>query len=259
MAFLVPIVIFALLKSISGFARPGFWRYLVIPPLIGCLVWLLATFFWLGALIDWLSAETLLSWLHVSLDRWHLGWLTTWLAFVGAWVILLGAAYLVTVLVAGAWAMPALVTRLAATDYGDIAPRGRDSVTRSLGVSLRAGIFYLLGWLFTLPVWIVPGMALVHSFFWLAYLNRATFAYEALATHASQAEWQRIHEIHGRQLWILGFVSAMLAYVPLFGFFSPMLAATSFAHFGFAVLRAERQRTAGDFIEGEAQRVQPEA
>lgn len=247
----MPQVLLALVKSLGSFSRPGLWRYLVLPPLIGALVWLGAAVFWLGALIDWLGAETPLAWVQASLANWHLGWIASLLAFVGAWVILLAGAYLVTVLVAGVWALPAMVARLAASDYADVSPRGRDSVLLATGVTVRATLLYLLGWTITLPVWIVPGLAVVHSFFWLAYLNRATFAFDALATHASADEWRRLKVSHGRQLWTLGLIAALLAHLPLLGFFAPALAALSFVHYGFAALRAERRGPADGAIEGE--------
>ena len=247
----MPQVFLALVKSLTSFARPGVWRYLIIPPLVASLVWVVSAWLWLGVLIDWLTHDTPLAWVHTTLGNWHLGWVATVLAFVGAWVILLAGAYLVAVIVAGVWAVPALVAQLAATDYADVAPRGRDSLFLSLGVTVKATLSYLAGWLLTLPIWIVPGMAVVHSFFWLAYLNRATFAYDALAAHASADEWRHIKKHHGTRMWTLGFMAAVLAHVPLLGLFAPALAAMSFVHYGFEALRAERRGLADGVIEGE--------
>ena len=91
----MPQVIAALLKSLGTFARPGLLRFLVVPPLLGLLVWILAALLWLGALTDWLIADTPLAWLNGFLGGWHLGWLVTVLAFVGAWIILLAGAAVV--------------------------------------------------------------------------------------------------------------------------------------------------------------------
>ena len=247
----MPQVFFALVKSLTSFSRPGLWRYLVLPPLIALLVWIVASALWLGALIDWLTAETPLAWVRATLGDWHLGWIASVLAFVGAWIILLAGAYLIAVIVAGVWALPAMVAHLAATDYADVSPRGRDSIMLSVGVTMKATVFYLAGWLLTLPVWIIPGMAVVHSLFWLTYLNRATFAFDALAVHASTDEWQRLKTIHGRRFWLLGLIAALLAHIPLVGLLAPALAAMSFVHYGFEALRAERRGPADGSIEGE--------
>lgn len=247
----MPQVFLALIKSLHSFVRPGLWRYLVVPPLVAGGVWLFAAVMWLGTLIDWLRAETPLAWFASTLANWHLGWVASFLAFVGAWMILLAAAYLVAVIIAGVWALPAMVAQLAATEYADVSPRGRDSLLLSVGVTTRATALYLLGWLITLPIWIVPGMAVVHSFFWLAYLNRATFAFDALAVHASADEWQRLKTRHGGRFWVLGLIAAGLAHLPLIGLFAPALAAMSFVHYGFEALRAERRGAADGVIEGE--------
>ena len=236
----MPQVFFSLIRSFASFGRPGLWPYLIVPPLAGVLVWLLAAFLWLGALTDWMVSETPLSWLHSMLGDWHLGWIATALAFIGAWVVLLSGSYLVAIAIAGVWALPGIVRALAAADYPDLKISGSDNVLRSLWVTAKAVLLYLVGWTVTLPVWLVPGMAVVHSFFWLAYLNRATFAYDAVATHASADEWTRLRGEHGGRLWILGLLSAMLAHVPLVGFFAPALAATAYAHYGLQALRDGR-------------------
>lgn len=250
----MPQVFLALVKSLTSFSRPGLWRYLVVPPLVACFVWVFSAVMWLGALIDWLVAETPLAWVATTLGNWHLGWIASVFAFVGAWVILVAGAYLVAVVIAGVWALPGMVAHLAATDYADVVPRGSDSLLRSLGVTAKATMLYLLGWLVTLPVWIIPGLAVVHSLFWMTYLNRATFAYDALAVHASPDEWRQLKTRHGGRLWGLGLIAALLAHVPLIGLFAPALAAMSFVHYGFEALRAERRggdRADRGVIEGE--------
>lgn len=247
----MPQVLLAIVKSLTSFARNGLWRYLVIPPLIACFIGVFSSVMWLGALIDWLVTETPLAWVQATFGQWHLGWVASVFAFVGAWLIIMASATLVAIVVTGVWALPALVAQLAATEYADVAPRGSDNMLLAVGVTFKAMVLYLLGWTLTLPVWIVPGMAVVHSFFWLAYLNRTTFAYDALAAHASRDEWDRLKKQHGRRFWILGFIAALLTHIPVLGFFAPALAAMSFVHYGFEALRAERRGPANGVIEGE--------
>jgi CysZ protein len=247
-------VFFALVKSMASFGRPGLWRYLFLPPLITCVLWLLASFLWLGMLTDWLLAATPLAVLQGWLVDWHLAWIATSVAFVGAWIILLAAAYLLAAVITGIWALPRIAQVIAAGEYPDVAPRGNDSVLLSIGVTVKAVLLFLLGWLLTLPVWVIPGMAIVHSFFWLAYLNRKTFAYDALAAHVTSDEWKRLQEQHGGPLWMLGLFAAVLAHFPLLGFFAPVFAATAFVHFGLTALRVERGAR-GDALDGEFQRV----
>jgi CysZ protein len=241
----------ALFKSLAGFARPGLWRYLLLPPLLAGLVWVVANLMWLAQLARWLGAETPLAWLQVTLGAWHLGWFASVLAFVGAWIILLAGAYLIAIVLVGVWALPALVARVAATDYPDLAARGSDDILRSLGVTFKASAVYLIGWAATLPIWIIPGMAVVHSLFWLAYLNRATFAFDAVASHADPGEWQRLSSLHSGPLWMLGLIAGLLAHLPLIGLLAPTLAAMGYVHYGLEALRAERRGAADRVIEGQ--------
>ena len=74
----------------------------------------------------------------------------------------------------------------------------------------------------------------------MAWLNRRTFAYDALAEHATEAEWQEIFSRHKMSLFMLGLIMAILAHVPILGLLVPALAALSFVHFGLEALRRAR-------------------
>ena len=74
----------------------------------------------------------------------------------------------------------------------------------------------------------------------MAWLNRRTFAYDALAAHASDSEWRELFARHKAPLLVLGLIMAVLAHVPLFGLLVPALAALSFVHYGLEALRRSR-------------------
>lgn len=247
----MPQIVLALLRSLSGFARPGVWRYLVLPPLIAGFVWVFSTVMWLRPLVAVLLTETPLAWLQSVLGDWHLAWFAKVLAFGGAWIILLAGAYLLAVLISAIWALPALAAHLAATDYADVAARGKGSLLSSLGVTFKATAIYLVGWVATLPLWFLPGMAIAHSLFWLSYLTRATFAFDAIASHVGKDEWLRVNANHRGRFWGLALIVSLLAHLPLIGLFAPSLAAMSYVHYGFEALRAERSGSADGVIEGE--------
>lgn len=252
-------IIIALTRSFTSLMRPDIWKYVILPPVIGTIIWVIASFMWLITLTDWLVAETPLSTLHGWLNDWSLAWFATGVAFLGAWVVLLAGAYLIAIMIAGVWALPGIVHILSTTEYTDVARHGNDSLMVSIGVTGKAVLLYTIGWILTLPVWIVPGMSVVHSFFWLAYLNRATFAFDALCAHVTPEEWQHIKSTHAKQLWLLGLLSALLAHIPVVGFFAPVLAAMAFAHYGLQELRAIRSTSDGDIggtISGEFRRIE---
>jgi hypothetical protein len=67
-------------------------------------------------------------------------------------------AYLTTSLLAAIVIMPLMLKQLAETDYRDVAPMGKDSFTAAAVNSIFASILFIIGWLLTLPLWIIPGL-----------------------------------------------------------------------------------------------------
>ena len=137
--------------------------------------------------------------------------------------------------------MPLLLEHLAATDYPDLARLGKDSLLASTWNSVRAALLFIIGWVLTLPLWLIPGMGLLLPLLWMAWLNRRTFAYDALSLHATQEEWQHLRRQRANVLIWLGLVMALLTHVPLLGLFAPSLAALAYIHFCLEALRRLRQ------------------
>ena len=148
--------------------------------------------------------------------------------------------------------LPLMLKHLAQTEYRDVAAQGADNFVASTVNSLLAAILFIVGWVLTLPLWIIPGLSIILPMLLMGWLNRKTFAYDALSMHASDDEWREIRRQHKRPMFILGLLMALMAHVPIVGLFVPAFAALAFIHFGLNVL----QRSRGDaVIEGEAVRV----
>ena len=153
---------------------------------------------------------------------------------------MLSASYLVAMLLTAIVVLPLLLNHLAATDYPELARLGRDSVLAGAWNSVVAALLFLVGWLLTLPLWLIPGMAFVLPLFWMAWLNRRTFAFDALAVHATDDEWRGLRRQHGSALLLLGLIMALLAYIPFMGLLAPSLAALAYLHFCLESLRRLR-------------------
>ena len=74
----------------------------------------------------------------------------------------------------------------------------------------------------------------------MAWLNRRTFAFDALAVHATDDEWRGLRRQHGGALLLLGLIMALLAYIPFMGLLAPSLAALAYLHFCLESLRRLR-------------------
>ena len=123
----------------------------------------------------------------------------------------------------------------------DVVRRGSDSVLASTWNSVWAAVLFLGGWIVSLPLWLIPGLALLLPFFWMAWLNRRTFAYDCLAAHATPEEWRELRRRHALPLLALGFVMSLLAHLPIVGVLAPSLAALAYVHYCLEALRRLRQ------------------
>ena len=103
----------------------------------------------------------------------------------------------------------------------------------------------------TLPLWLVPGFGMLLPFFWMAWLNRRTFAYDALAAHATDVEWRRVRRRHALPLLGLGLVMALLAHLPVVGLLAPSLAALAYVHYCLEALRWQRQEPVVNIIDSQ--------
>ncbi|WP_415033655.1 EI24 domain-containing protein [Azonexus sp.] len=175
------------------------------------------------------------------LVAWGVPWLATALAWLGGWMAIFALAYLAALLLAALLVMPLLLRHLAATEYRDLAQLGADSFVAASMNSLGAALLFVLLWVLTIPLWLIPGLSLVVPLLLMAWLNRCTFAYDALSAHASEEEWQMLSARHKAPLLLLGFFMALLAHVPLLGLLAPALAALAFVHYGLESLRRLRQ------------------
>ena len=108
-------------------------------------------------------------------------------------------------------------------------------------VCLMVGSMAFFGIVVTLPLWLIPGLGLFLPLFWMAWLNRRTFAYDALAEHATPDEWRELRRQKAMPLLALGFGMAALTHVPFAGLLAPSLAALIYVHFCLESLRRLRQ------------------
>lgn len=147
--------------------------------------------------------------------------------------------------------MPLLLNELSQSDYPELSRLGSDSLVSSTWNSLWAAVLFIVGWLVTLPLWLVPGLGIVLPLFWMAWLNRRTFAYDALAAHATDDEWRSVRRRHALPLLGLGLVMALLAHVPFVGLLAPSLAALAYVHYYLGALRSLRQGAVDTNIEAQ--------
>lgn len=240
----------ALMRSLRTLGRGRVWLLLIGPAVLALVLWVGLAVFFLERLIDRLVEQPPLTWLA----GWGALWLAKLLAALGGWVLILSAVFVTAMLLAAIWVMPRMLELVAAKDYPELAQLGRNSLTAAIWNGLSSVLLFAVGWLLTLPLWWIPGMGLLLSIFWMAWLTRRTFAFDALALHATDQEWRALRAQHAGPWLLLGVVMALLTHLPFLGLLAPTLAALVYAHYGLEALRRLRQGAVVAIIDQPPQR-----
>ena len=229
-------VMLALVRTLANLRQGRVWLYLLVPAVCSLLLSIGLAIWGLG----WVVQQMLDYPPMTLLVGWGLVWLAHILAYLGGWMAIFAVAYLAASLLAAIVIMPLMLKHLAETEYRDLAAMGKDSFVAAAVNSVLASILFVVAWLVTIPLWLIPGMSLFIPMLLMAWLNRRTFAYDALSMHATEAEWDSLRRQHKMPLFMLGLVMALLAHVPVLGLLVPALAALAFVHYGLEALRRSR-------------------
>jgi CysZ protein len=229
-------VMLALARTFASLKNRKVWGYVLAPALFSLVLSLGLAIWGLG----WMVQHMLDYPPMTLLIGWGLVWLAYMLAYLGAWLAIFAVAYLLASLLAAIFIMPLLLKHLSSTEYRDLAALGQDSFTAATVNSLLAAFLFVLAWVLTLPLWLIPGFSLLIPLLLMAWLNRKTFAYDALSMHATDSEWASLRQQHKLPMFMLGLIMALLAHVPLVGLLVPALAALAFVHYGLEALRRTR-------------------
>ncbi len=230
-------IVLALRRSLASLGRGRTWLYVLVPALLAVLCMAALAFVLLQYLIGLLLEQPPMSWIAA----WGAFWMAHFLAVLGGWLVILSASYLLAVVLTALLVLPLMLRLLSINDYPDLARLGKDSFVASAWNSVWAALLFILGWLATLPLWLVPGLGLVLPLFWMAWLNRRTFAYDVLAGFATADEWRELRRRHGGALLALGALLAVLTHVPILGLLAPALAALAYIYYCLEALRRLRQ------------------
>lgn len=229
-------VMLALARTFASLRQGKVWLYVLTPALFSLLLSIGLAVWVLGAVVQQMMEYPPMT----LLVGWGLVWLANILAYLGGWMAIFAIAYLTASLLAAVVILPLILNHLSASEYRDVAAMGKDSFVAAAMNSLVASVVFVLAWLATIPLWLIPGFSLLIPLLLMGWLNRRTFAYDALSMHATESEWQAIRRDQKTPLFMLGLTMALLAHIPVIGLLVPALAALSFVHYGLEALRRSR-------------------
>ncbi len=236
-------------RSLTVVRNPALWKLLLMPVLVAVVSFVLL----LATLLQPLAAQ----FVHMAPATWlaGIGWtgVAEIFAWVAAWLMIFAVSYGIAALFSGLIIVSRLVEWLGKTSSPQVRRRGAERLLQSAWVSLSGTAFYLLGWLLTLPLWLVPGLAFVLPVGWLAWFNARTLAFDALTAHADDAEINAVRRRFRGSFFVLGAVGALLAHIPILGFFAASFTALMFAVAALEALSLQRGQSdgAGEILEGE--------
>ncbi|WP_295637512.1 EI24 domain-containing protein [uncultured Methylibium sp.] len=229
--------------------------------------------------LGYLFWEAALAAVRSRLDAWSLtGAALDWLTGVGAdglrtligplivLALTLPVLVIVSLLVVALFMMPRLVDLVARRRFADLERKHGAAWWQAAAWSLAATAVALLALVASVPLWLIPPLALVLPPLIWGWLGYRVMSYDALAEHASAEERRELMREHRLPLLGIGVVTGYLGAAPALVWavgavalaFAPLLIVVSmwlytlvfafsalwFSHYGLAALQALRARRA---------------
>jgi CysZ protein len=232
----------ALLFALANLAHPRILWLMLWPVLAALTLWGAAALMFWGKLVVLLS-DTLRRWVETA--TFFFNWDATDVAVFAAKVLivimLVPMIQLTALLILGVFGMPAMVDHVAERRFPDLVRRHGGSFAGSIWNSVVALLGMLLLGALSVPFWLFPPLWPVLPVVILAWVNQRVLRYDALAEHADPTEMKRIVSERRGALVAMGAGLALVAYVPVLGFFAPVVVGLTFIHYLLARLKALRE------------------
>lgn len=231
----------SLLYGAANVLHPRMLWLMLWPMLVALALWgSAAIFLWASLALRiaaWLQRglEYALAWTHLDLGS---------AALVAANVLLFLAfvplVYLTALVILSIFGMEKMVEYVAQRSYPALERRHGGGMLGSAWNSVVALIGLIGLGALTLPLWFFPPLWPVIPLLILAWVNQRLLRYDALAVHADRREMAALSRRRRGGLYLLGLLLALAAYVPILGFFAPVVFALAFIHYLLGALQSER-------------------
>jgi hypothetical protein len=231
----------AFARALRSQLHPRMMALLVFPFASTLIFWIAAVIWLWDPLNDQLRAlmfgstgvPELVGWVSmVGLQR--TGALATALL---ALMLLAPVMFVVAMLVVSVVATPVVTRHLARGAYADVRRAGGWSVFAGIGTALVALLVFVVGYLLTLPLWLIPFAGFLVPWFWWSWLTARILRVDSLAEHATREERDILIARHRRGYLGLAMLVTLLNYVPPLFLVTPVLSALAFGHYSLSVLR----------------------
>jgi len=236
-------------RALASQFHPKMLLLIFLPFLIALLGAILLLWGFWTPLTEWLNTQAL-NWGFVnSVDQWMLAiglfsiklYLIPFLA-VG---ILLPLSGVLGLVIAAIVVMPMVLRHLEARNYAGLARQGRNATAFGVWNAIWVGVVFTVGWLLTMPLWLIPPMPVLLPIFWWAFAFSRMLRVDSLVEHASPEERRHIWRRHNRKYWAMGGILSLINLFPPAWLVLPVFSALVFAHFSLEALRQLRAGVSG--------------
>jgi hypothetical protein len=234
-------VLGALLYGVANLFHPRMLWLMIWPMLVSLAVWGTVAFVLWTRLALWLAA-LLKQWLEPALGfvRLDFGDATLIAANVILFLLFVPLVYLTVLFILGVFGMQKMVDHVAERSFPQLQRRRGGGTAGSVWNGLIAVAGMLGLFVVSLPLWLLPPLWPLIPLAVLSWGNQRLLRYDALAEHADEAEMARIFRERRGALYLLGFLLALLAYVPLVGFVGPVVFGLAFIRYLLGALQESR-------------------
>jgi hypothetical protein len=220
----------AMALAFADAARPRMLALMLLPACAAIVLWSVAAWMYWGAWTRWFADAMAASWFVQWSGSWG-DWLVSSASALLVLALVVPAVILTALLVNEIVVMPLVLRYVQDRHYPTLTRAGFGTAWGSFVNAAVSSVLFLALWLVTLPLWLTGVGAVLLPALNSAYLNTRLFGYDALAEHATAAEYAMIRRSAGGRLYSLGLMSGVLYYVPVLNLVAPVLSALAYTHF----------------------------
>jgi CysZ protein len=234
-------VVGALFYGLANLLHPRMLWLMVWPMLVSLALWgAVAIAFWsrLAAALAGLFQR----WLEPAAGfvRFDFGDATVIAAYVVLFLLIVPLVYLTALFILGVFGMQKMVDHVAARSFPHLERRRGGGTAGSVWNAIVSFGGMLVFFAVSLPLWLVPVLWPVITLAILTWVNQRLLRYDAVAEHADAAEMARLFREQRGPLLLLGFLLALVAYIPFVGFLGPVVFGLAFIRYLLGALDAIR-------------------
>jgi len=233
-------------RAIVSQLHPRMLALLILPFVVSILFWIGTAWLVWTPLTDWLAAALFeggwLGTVHGWAEGVGLGGIRSWIPALIALLLVVPASWVTAVVLVSVFAMPLVMRFLGARHYPEVLRRGTGSPLPGLWNVLVVLLVFAAGYLLTLPLWLIPPLALVIPWLWWSWLTARVMRLDSLVEFADGAECRQLQQRYRKEYFLLAMAVSALNLIPPLFLVTPVLSALAFGHYSLAMLQTQRSR-----------------